>query len=74
MQVGIKAKSEALKNLQKSLNKNDGEMARLIGCSKRTYQNAISGENVGTAFIGRVSLKFNTDFGTYFQIAQAQAA
>lgn len=74
METGIKAKTEQLTGLQSALGKTNSEMAKLIGCTRKTYQSAINGENVSAGFMARVTLAFNVPFDRYFCIASEQAA
>ena len=71
MSMGIKAKTTELRALQRSLKKNDSGMAELIGCTRKTYRNAIDGENVSAGFMAKVSVAFNVPFDTYFHTAPA---
>lgn len=66
MRLGIKAKTEELLALQRTLGKNDSEMATFIGCTRKTYRSATEGENVSAGFMARVSIAFNVPFDKYF--------
>ena len=69
MAIGIKAKTAELRELQKTLGKNDSGMADLIGCTRSTYRHAVEGENVSAGFMAKVSLAFNVPFDRYFHTA-----
>ena len=72
MSPGIKAKTEELRALQRSLKKNDSGMAELIGCTRKTYRSATEGENVSAGFMAKVSVAFNVPFDQYFHTAPIQ--
>lgn len=71
--AAIKAKSEKLADLQKSLHASDQAMADKVHCTRQTWRSALNGENVSAGFVAKVSLAFQVPFDTYFKISRLEA-
>lgn len=73
MAGGIKAKP-ALRDLQRALGKNNSEMAKLVKCSRKTWESAISGGRVSPIFMAKVTDVFDCTLDTYFETTRDEKA